>query len=176
VEALITRIGLDRKRISLEEPSLGDLSDELHYKMGGQLLARVGCVEKKILQAMDIKQEVFMAEINWTLALKQVRVNNLVYSPVSKFPTVKRDLALLLDKEIKFSHLREAAFQTEKKLLQSVTVFDVYEGDKIPAGKKSYALSFILEDTEKTMTDQVIEKTMGRIQQTLKHQFNAELR
>ncbi|MBU3926239.1 MAG: hypothetical protein KKB74_00410, partial [Bacteroidetes bacterium] len=65
---------------------------------------------------------------------------------------------------------------TEKKLLQSVTVFDVYEGDKIPAGKKSYALSFILEDTEKTMTDQVIEKTMGRIQQTLKHQFNAELR
>ena len=176
VEALITRIGLDRNRISLEEPSLGDLNDELHYKMGEQLLARVGCVEKKILQAMDIKQEVFMAEINWTLALKQVRINNLVYRPVSKFPTVKRDLALLLDKEIKFSHLREAAFQTEKKLLQSVTVFDVYEGDKIPAGKKSYALSFILEDTEKTMTDQVIEKTMGRIQQTLKHQFNAELR
>ena len=176
VEALINRMGIDRQRITLEEPASGDLQDVLHYMLGDKLLARVGSVGKKLLQSMDIKQEVFAAEFNWTLALKQVRVNSLTYTPVSKFPSVRRDLALLLDKEIQFATLQNAAMKAEKKLLQSVNVFDVYEGEKIPAGKKSYALSFILEDTEKTMTDKVIEKTMGKIQQTLKHQFNAELR
>ncbi|MFA5417381.1 MAG: phenylalanine--tRNA ligase subunit beta [Bacteroidales bacterium] len=176
VEALINRMGIDRQRITLEEPASGDLQEVLHFKLGDKLLARVGSVGKKLLQSMDIKQDVFVAEMNWTLALKQVRINALTYTPVSKFPSVRRDLALLLDKEIQFSTLQNAALQAEKKLLQSVNVFDVYEGEKIPAGKKSYALSFILEDSEKTMTDKVIEKTMGKIQQTLKHQFNAELR
>jgi phenylalanyl-tRNA synthetase beta chain len=176
VEALIIRLGIDRQRITLEEPASGDLHEVLHFKLGDKLLARVGSVGKKLLQSMDIKQEVFVAEMNWTLALKQVRVNALTYTPVSKFPSVRRDLALLLDKEIQFSTLQNAALQAEKKLLRSVNVFDVYEGEKIQAGKKSYALSFILEDSEKTMTDKVIEKTMGKIQQTLKHQFNAELR
>lgn len=176
VEALITRLGIDRKQISLEQAPNGDLTNALHYKIGDKLLVSLGNASKKLLRAMDIKQEVIVAELNWTLAFKQVKINKISYKSVSKFPSVKRDLALLLDSNIQFSDLKAASFNAEKQLLQSVTVFDVYEGDKIPAGKKSYALSFILEDSEKTMTDKVIEKSMNKIQQALKHQFNAELR
>jgi len=176
VEAVISRLGLDRKQISVKPGSSADMAESFEYVMGDKVLARVGKVGKKLLRLMDIKQEVFMAEINWTLALKRVPGAAITYQPVNKFPSVKRDLALLLDKNICFSDIRNAAFKTERSLLQSVNVFDVYEGDKIPQGKKSYAISFILEDTEKTLTDKVIEKTMNRIQTALERQFNAELR
>ncbi len=176
VESIFTRLGLDRNRMTVQESTLGDLNMALSYELGNKPLATIGSVGKKLLRQMEIKQEVFVAEINWTWALSQVPSKAIAYQAVSKFPSVKRDLALLLDINISFSDLRDAAFKAERKLLQSVNVFDVYVGDKIPKGKKSYALSFILEDTEKTLTDKVIEKTMGRIQNTLERQFNAELR
>jgi phenylalanyl-tRNA synthetase beta chain len=144
--------------------------------LGNKAIATIGSVGKKLLRFMDIKQEVFIAEINWTWALSQVPSKVIAYQAVSKFPSVRRDLALLLDNGVSFAELQDAALKSEKKLLKTVNVFDVYEGDKIPKGKKSYALSFILEDAEKTLTDKVIEKTMGRIQNALERQFNAELR
>ena len=98
------------------------------------------------------------------------------YKPVSKFPSVRRDLALVLDKEIKFDDLKRAALKAEKSLLQKVGLFDIYKGDKIPEGKKSYAVSFILQDQEKTMTDKVIESAMKRIQTVLEKEFGAVLR
>ncbi len=176
VEAIISRMGLDRKQINVREAGSSDLAEALEYIYGDKVLATVGKVGKKLLRLMDIKQDVFMAEINWTLALKRLPGAAITYQPVNKFPSVKRDLALLLDKNISFSDIRDAAFKAERNLLQSVNVFDVYEGDKIPEGKKSYAISFILEDTEKTLTDKVIEKTMARIRTTMERQFNAELR
>jgi phenylalanyl-tRNA synthetase beta chain len=176
VEAIITRLGLDRNRMTIEESKSGDLSQGLTYVLGNKAIATIGSVGKKLLRFMDIKQEVFIAEINWTWALSQVPLKVIAYQAVSKFPSVRRDLALLLDNGVSFAELQDAALKSEKKLLKTVNVFDVYEGDKIPKGKKSYALSFILEDTEKTLTDKVIEKTMGRIQNALERQFNAELR
>ncbi len=108
--------------------------------------------------------------VNW---LKSQRVK---YAEVSRFPSVRRDLSLLLDKAVTFGQLETLARQSERKLLRTVDLFDVYEGDKLPSGKKSYALSFILQDAEKTLTDEQVEKAMGRIRQAFEKEVGAELR
>jgi phenylalanyl-tRNA synthetase beta chain len=105
-----------------------------------------------------------------------ISVKEKPYQPVPKFPTVRRDLALLVDKDIRFEDLKTAALKTERKLLKEVGLFDIYEGEKIPRGKKSYALSFMLLDEDRTLTDKVIDKTMRKIQMTLEKNFDASLR
>jgi phenylalanyl-tRNA synthetase beta chain len=126
---------------------------------------------------MDIKQEVFVADFNWDIVLEAVKKNKaIMYTEVPKFPEVRRDLALLIDKAVKFEQLEQLAFQVEKGLLKNVNLFDVYEGDKLPEGKKSYALSFTLLDENATLTDKQIEKIMEKLMKTYQEKVGAEIR
>ena len=127
------------------------------------------------MKAFGIKSDVLCAELNWDLIVKHIQ-SKTKYSEVTKFPSVRRDLALLLDKDIEFSKLKSLAVETEKKLLKSVNLFDVYQGDKLPNNKKSYALSFILEDKKNTLTDSQIDEVMDKLINVFKQKVGAELR
>jgi phenylalanyl-tRNA synthetase beta chain len=162
--------------MELKEFGNAMFAEGLAYYFQNDKLVEVGVISKKQLSGFDIKQEVFAAILNWDLVIKHLPEGDRQYKAVSKFPEVRRDLALVLDTHVKFEDLRKTAFETERKLLKSVGIFDVYQGDKIPQGKKSYALSFILQDREKTLNDKVIDKTMKKIQTALEQNFKAELR
>ena len=141
-----------------------------------KLLGTVGRIGRETLKKMDIKQPVFYADLNWTLLLKQYPTKEVLYQEVAKFPEVRRDLALILRKDVTFAQVEQAALQCEKKLLKSVSLFDVYEGKGIAEGFKSYAVSFILQDRDKTLADKQIEATMAKIQKTLETQLGAKIR
>jgi phenylalanyl-tRNA synthetase beta chain len=119
---------------------------------------------------------VFFASFNWNRILKLSALNEFEVTELSKYPSVRRDLALLVDKSVKYGRLEELAYQTERKLLKEVDLFDVYEGKGVPEGKRSYALSFILQDANSTLNDKTIDKTMGRLQQRFEREVGAELR
>ncbi len=135
-----------------------------------------GSLSKKTLKQFDIKQKVFYADFSWEQLLKATKKSKIQFTEIPKYPEVRRDLAILLDKEITFEALKEIALKTEKKLLKSVSLFDIYEGDKIEAGKKSYALSFILQDEYQTLTDKVVDKVMRKLIGSFEHQLNANIR
>ena len=141
-----------------------------------KLLGTLGRIGRETLKKMDIKQPVFYADLNWTLLLKQYPTKEVLYQEVAKFPEVRRDLALVLRKDVTFAQVEQAALQCEKKLLKSVSLFDVYEGKGITEGFKSYAVSFILQDKDKTLNDKQIESTMAKIQKTLETQLGAKIR
>ena len=141
-----------------------------------KLLGTIGRIGRETLKKMDIKQPVFYADLNWTLLLKQYPTKEVLYQEVAKFPEVRRDLALVLRKDVTFAQVEQAALQCEKKLLKSVSLFDVYEGKGITEGFKSYAVSFILQDKDKTLNDKQIESTMSKIQKTLETQLGAKIR
>ena len=141
-----------------------------------KLLGTIGRIGRETLKKMDIKQPVYYADLNWTLLLKQYPTKEVLYQEVAKFPEVRRDLALILRKEVTFAQVEQAAMQCEKKLLKSVNLFDVYEGKGITEGFKSYAVSFILQDKDKTLADKQIEATMSKIQKTLETQLGAKIR
>ena len=143
---------------------------------GGKKLIEMGILSKKTLKQFDLQQPVYFAELNWTQLMKATKKNEVLYTEISKHPAVSRDLALLVDKSVEFAQIEQIARQTEKKLLKNVELFDVYEGKNLPEGKKSYAVNFILQDTEKTMNDKQIEAVMNKIIANLKKQLNAELR
>ena len=128
---------------------------------GGKRLATFGIVTKKILKAFDIDNEVYYADLNWKELMKAIRSVKISYTEISKFPTVKRDLALLIDKKVQFAEIEKIAYETEKKLLKEVSLFDVYEGKNLEAGKKSYAVSFLLQDETQTLNDKMIDKIMS---------------
>ena len=125
---------------------------------------------------MDIDAEVYYAEFSWTLLMKEIKKNKVAFSEISKFPAVKRDLALLLDKSVQFAEIEKIATESERKLLKDVTLFDVYEGKNLPAGKKSYAVSFYLQDEGKTLNDKQIDAIMKKIQTNLEQKLGAQLR
>ena len=143
---------------------------------GGKKLIELGVLTKKLQKQFDIDTPVYYAELNWTAVMKVIRKQKVEFTEIPKFPSVSRDLALLIDKSVEFQQIEDIARQTEKKFLKKVELFDVYEGDKLPAGKKSYAVNFILQDPEKTMGDKQIEAIMAKLIQNLKKQLNAELR
>ena len=143
---------------------------------GGKQLIEMGVLTKKLQKQFDIDTTVYYAELNWTALMKVVRKQKVEFTDIPKFPSVSRDLALLLDKSVEFAQVEEIARQTEKKLLKKVELFDVYEGDKLPVGKKSYAVNFILQDAEKTMGDKQIDAIMQKLIQNLKQKLGAELR
>ena len=175
-EGIFYKLGLPRDQMELKEFGNAMFTEGLAYYYQNEKIAEVGSLSKKQLGNFDIKQEVFAAVLNWNLLLKYLPEGDRQYKAVSKFPEVRRDLALVLDAHVKFEDLRKLAFETERKLLRSVGIFDVYQGDKIPEGKKSYALSFILQDKEKTLNDKVIDKTMKKILTAMEQNFKAELR
>ncbi|MDL2221532.1 phenylalanine--tRNA ligase subunit beta [Parabacteroides sp. OttesenSCG-928-N08] len=170
------------KRLGVKKVVFGNLSDDI-YSTGisittgaGRRLGTLGVVQKRLCKALDIDVEVYYAELSWNLLMKEIRKNKVSYSEISKFPAVKRDLALLLDKSVQFSEIEKIAGENERKLLKEVTLFDVYEGKNLPAGKKSYAVSFFLQDENKTLTDKQIDTIMKKIQTNLENKLGAQLR
>ena len=143
---------------------------------GGKKLVELGVLTKKLQKQFGIDNTVFYAEMNWTQLMKATKKNEVLFTEVPKFPAVSRDLALLVDNAVEFAQIEQVARQTEKKLLKKVELFDVYEGDKLPAGKKSYAVNFILQDEEKTMGDKQIDAIMQKLIANIKKQLGAELR
>jgi phenylalanyl-tRNA synthetase beta chain len=149
---------------------------DIVLKDSKKLLGTIGRIGRETLKKMDIKQPVFYADLNWTLLLKGYPTKEVQYQEVAKFPEVRRDLALILKKDVTFAAIEQAAMQCEKKLLKRVSLFDVYEGKGIADGFKSYAVSFILQDKDKTLNDKQIESTMAKIQKTLETQLGAKVR
>ena len=143
---------------------------------GGKKFVEMGLVSKKILKSAGIDQEVYYAELNWTALMKAIKKHKVEYVEISKYPSVSRDLALLLDKGVEFARVEQIAYQSEKKLLKKVELFDVYEGKNLPEGKKSYAVNFILQDEQKTLNDKQIDAIMNKIIANLKKELGAELR
>ncbi|MBQ6072395.1 MAG: phenylalanine--tRNA ligase subunit beta [Bacteroidales bacterium] len=151
-------------------------AEGLTYKLGGKRLAVAGTVAKPLLRMFDIKQPVFLAEIDWPVFFELVKRDKIKYKELPRFPEVRRDLALLLDEEVSFADIRKAAFQSARGILRQVNLFDVYRGPKILTDKKQYAISFILQDDEKTLTDQAVEATMQKLLKTFENKFGAMLR
>ena len=177
VENILRRIGVKpgmivRKKSDSEIFSAGITIEN----RGGKKLIEMGIIAKKLQKQFGLDAPVFYAELNWTALMKVIKKNEVLYTEVPKFPAVSRDLALLVDNSVEFAQIEQIARQTEKKLLKNVELFDVYEGDKLPAGKKSYAVNFVLQDEEKTMGDKQIDAIMQKLITNLKKQLNAELR
>ena len=176
VEKLLRRFGIDIYTLR-SEPSQSDLySDGITYMQGTKPVIELGVVAPALLQKFDLKQAVYFAEIDFELITRAAKKQKIAVEELSKFPEVKRDLALLVDKSVSFAELRNVAMSAEKKLLKRITLFDVYEGDKLPEGKKSYALGFTLEDKNQTLNDKMIEKTMGNIARQLETKTGAQIR
>ena len=177
VENIFVRLGVNPGIIVTEKSDNDIFGKALAVKArSGKLLCEMGTVSHKLLKKMDIDQDVFFADINWNNIMRAIKKNEVLYHDISKFPSVSRDLALLIDKNVEFEQIEQIARQTEKKLLKSVELFDVYEGKNLPEGKKSYAVNFILQDETKTLNDKQIEAIMTKLINNLKQKLGAELR
>ncbi len=143
---------------------------------GGKLLAMMGIVNREIRKRMGVEHEVYFADLNWKLLMKAIRNNKVSFAEVSKFPAVSRDLALLLDEGVEFAEIEKVAYSTEKKLLKEVTLFDVYEGKNLEAGKKSYAVNFVLQDETRTLNDKQIDAVMNKLMANLQTKLGAKQR
>ena len=177
-DLLLRRFGADIYQLWTEAAPADIFSEGMNYKLpgSGAVLASLGTVNPALARSFGIKQPVFAAEINWQLLFSLIKRNKVGFTELPKFPAVRRDLALLLDESVSYAELRAAAFKQAKKLLKQVGLFDVYRGDKIPAGKKQYALSFVIQDPDKTLTDQDTERVMERLLATFQKDFGAQLR
>ncbi len=178
LELLLRRYGVDIYTLETEAAPEDIFAEGLTYLMPGSRkpLAVMGTVNPGLAKRFDIRQSVFAAEINWPALFQIVSRVKVKFTELPKFPGVRRDLALLLDEGVSYADLRRSAVRAAKKLLRQVILFDVYRGDKIPAGKKQYALGFFLQDNEKTLTDQEVEKTMSKLLATFQNEFGAILR
>ena len=177
VENILARIGVQPGmlvRKASENPIFS--AGMMLENRGGKQLIEMGVLTKKLQKKFDIDTPVYYAEFNWTALMKVIRKQKVLYTEIPKYPSVSRDLALLIDKSVEFQQIEQIARQTEKKFLKKVELFDVYEGDKLPAGKKSYAVNFILQDTEKTMGDKQIEAIMQKLIAQLTAKLGAQLR
>lgn len=171
-----------RLGVNLGAMVFGNLSDDIYsvaisiHTRGGKLVATFGVLSKKVQKAFDIDNEVYYADINWKELMKAIKGKKVTYTEISKFPAVKRDLALLIDKKVQFAEIEKIAYETDKKLLKSVELFDVYEGKNLEAGKKSYAVSFVLQDENATLNDKQIDKLMQKLITNLQNKLDAKLR
>lgn len=176
VHSIFERIGFNPDKF-MKSHFTDELFEEgTEYANNRVALVRFGRLKKKELKRFDLRQEVMFADFDWEKIITFLSANVVSYNEVPKFPEVRRDLALVLDSSIKYEDVENAAYQAEKHILKSVSLFDVYQGDKIGPGKKSYAISFLLRDDEKTLTDQIIDKTMDKILRTLQEKFRASIR
>ena len=174
---IFTRLGVNPGIVVAEKSDNNVFGKALALKArSGKVLCEMGTVSHKLLKKVDIDQDVFYADINWNNLMRAIKKNETLYHDISKFPSVSRDLALLIDKSVEFEQIEQIARQTEKKLLKSVELFDVYEGKNLPEGKKSYAVNFILQDETKTLNDKQIEAIMTKLINNLKQKLGAELR
>ncbi|MCT4603948.1 MAG: phenylalanine--tRNA ligase subunit beta [Marinifilum sp.] len=176
VENILKRLGFNIEKLRIRETENDQFTEGLSYGVKKKVLVEMGMVNGKILKAMDIDTPVYYADFDWALLIQETMKNKVSYTELPKYPAVKRDLALLIDKSVSFAEVKTIAFNCEKKLLKSVSLFDVYEGEKLGEGKKSYAVSFILQDTEKTLNDKQIDKIMQKLIKSYEKQLGAELR
>ncbi len=177
VENILSRTGFDLGKMKITACGDDIFSTAIEYKtQNGRAAARLGIVANSILKRHGIPSEVFFADIDWETVMLQTAGKSVAFKEVPKFPAVHRDLALLVDRAVQFEQIKELAFETERKLLKSVTLFDVYEGKGIEAGKKSYAVNFILQDENNTLNDKQIDKTMQRLVKTYESKLGAQLR
>jgi phenylalanyl-tRNA synthetase beta chain len=175
VVAILKRLGL-YKNSSAEACDTDIFEDGLTFTSNGKELVSVGWINKGVQKQFGIREKVFCADFNWDAVLDALKPDQIKYEELSKFPSVRRDLSLLLDEAVDFKSIYDLAFKTERKLLKTVELFDVYEGKNLEKGKKSYALSFVLLDKMKTLNDKAIDKTMRRIQEALESELGAKLR
>ncbi len=174
LNSLFERMGINSLKVS---PAKSDMFLEgVSFSLGKNKLAELGVVSPKIVKSFGIKQEVLFADILWDNVLEVIGNKKIKVTELPKFPSVKRDLALLIDQSVSFKEIYNLAFQSERKLLKEVDLFDVYEGENLPEGKKSYAVSFVLQDENKTLADKQIDKIMQKLQQTFEKSLQAELR
>ena len=177
LENIFIRLGVNLRNVVIGNLSNDIYATALSYNTrGGKQLATMGVVTKKIQKAFDIDNTVYYAEINWKEVMKAIKSNKVNFVELSKYPAVKRDLALLLDKKVQFAEIEKIAYDTEKKLLKAVELFDVYEGKNLEAGKKSYAVSFTLQDESATLNDKQIDKIMQKLIANLQNKLDAKLR
>lgn len=177
VDNILKRLGCDVASLKQAVGENDIFASSLSYKTpSGEVLAEFGLVKKNLLCLFDIEQPVYYAEINWTLLAKKVRKHKVTFSDISKYPSVSRDLALLVDKSITFAQIEGVAKNADKKLLKNVELFDVYEGKNLEPGKKSYAVNFVLQDSTKTMNDKQTDAVMKKIIKSLESQLGAQLR
>ena len=178
LELLLKRFGCDIYSLETDAAPADLFSEGLSYSLPGshQPFAVMGTIAPARLKQFGIRQPVFAAEINWPSLFALIKRNKIRYKELPKFPEVRRDLALLLDESVSYADLRKSAFRVGKKLLKQVGLFDVYRGDKIAEGKKQYALSFVLQDLEKTLTDNDVERIMSKLLATFQNEFGAVLR
>ena len=177
VENILCRVGMPQNNLVIKHSDNNIFAKGVNYETrAGKVLVEMGILSNKLKKAFDIEQDVFYADVHWDNVVKTVKKVNLTYTDISKYPSVSRDLALLVDKNVEFAQIEQIAHQTEKKLLKSVVLFDVYEGKNLPEGKKSYAVNFILQDEEKTLNDKQIDAIMKKLIANLTGKLNAELR
>ncbi len=174
VSSILERLGFSNYKTSPTKSAV--FSEGISFSLGKNKLVEFGVVSKNILNEFGIKQEVLYADFNWDSMLSLSGKKKIKISDLPKFPAVKRDLAILIDQKVTFKEIYNLAFQSERNLLKEVDLFDVYEGDKLPEGKKSYAISFVLQDTTKTLADKQIEKVMQKLQQSFEKNLEAVLR
>ena len=174
VEATLQRLGISNLTSKVSHGE--EFAEGLILSSQKTDLVEFGTLKKSILKAFDLKNEVLFADFKWDAILELIAQNSITYKEISKFPEVKRDFALLLNEEVSFKDIYDLSFETEKSLLQDVSLFDVYTGSKLPKGKKSYAVSFTLKSEKETLTDKQIEKIMGKFQEKFETKLGAELR
>ena len=177
VDNIFARLGIQKKQLVIGEYADDLISEGVTMLTpAGKLLATLGVVSKKLTSKLDIDTEVFFADLEWNNILSELKKHKVSYTEISKFPEVKRDLALLIDKNTKFADIVKIANETEKKLLKDVYLFDVYEGKNLPSDKKSYAVSFILQDMSKTLTDTQIDAIMNKLIKNFEEKLGAKIR
>ncbi len=175
IDGILERLNFNTKQLKTEENSNPVFSYGLKYSVNNKILVEFGSISNKVLSVFGIEQEVFFANIFWDNVMNTLP-GNPIFKEISKYPAVKRDLALLLNKDVKFAQIEELAYKTERKLLKDVSIFDVFENEKLGENKKSYAVSFIIQDETKTLKDKQIDKIMKKLQYNFEKELGAELR
>ena len=177
IENILLRLGINQKKIAYKSINNDVFSSGISIEtFSGREIGVFGIIQKSICKNFDINSEVYFAELSWQLLMKENKNTQVKYFEISKYPSVSRDLALLVDKKVTFAEIEKIAYQTDKKLLKEISLFDVYEGKNLPENKKSYAINFILQDEEKTLNDKQIESLMKKIQKNLEDKLGAQLR
>ena len=176
IEMVLSRLGIKTDNLAIKESEKKYFAESLTYLHNNEIVAEMGRISKKYLSQFDISQDVYYGHIEWDLVLKMIKNHAISFHELPKYPSVRRDLALLLDRSIKFSRIREIAFQTEKNILREISLFDVYESDSLGINKKSYAVGFILRDEMKTLTDKNIDKVMNNLIRAFETDLNAHIR
>ena len=176
LENLFHKLGISRPGLVTTPNENGVMANGLTYSIINKKVAHLGSVKPELLGAFDIESEVIYAEIDWDVVLSLLKINKVKYTPIPKFPAVRRDLALLVDAGVGFGDIEQIVRKTERKMLTNVNLFDVYEGKNLGEGKKSYAISMQFQDEHKTLTDKAVDKVVKKIVGALETGVGAQLR